>query len=81
MAFRLNNKHLVIPPGATEPGHKTKAKEDLFNHILELIKEADGIEDFDISITTLPDQTYFRWIIPYRHWKFLAAEFRQKDER
>ena len=27
MSFHLNNKHLVIPPGATEPGHKTKAKE------------------------------------------------------
>ncbi len=80
IAFRLNNKHLVIPPGATEPGHKTKAKESLFNHILELIKNADGIEDFDISKTTLPDQARDRWIIPYRHWKFLAAEFRQKTE-
>ena len=80
MAFRLNNKHLVIPPGAKEPGHKTKAKEALFNHILELIKDADGIEDFDISKTTLPDRARDRWIIPYRHWKFLAAEFRQKNE-
>lgn len=79
IAFRLNNKHLVIPQGATEPGHKTKAKEALFNHILELIKEADGIEDFDISKTTLPDGARDRWIIPYRHWKFLAAEFRQKN--
>lgn len=80
MAFRLNNKHLVIPPGETEPGHKTKAKEALFNHILELIKDADGIEDFDISKTTLPDRARDRWIIPYRHWKFLAAEFRKKKE-
>ena len=80
MSFRLNNKHLVIPPGATEPGHKTKAKETLFNHILELIKDANGIEDFDISKTTLPDQARDRWIIPYRHWKFLAAEFRKKNE-
>jgi len=47
MALRLNNKHLEIPPGATEPGNKTKAKEALFNHIFELIKDADGIADFD----------------------------------
>lgn len=80
MAFRLNNKHLEIPPGASEPGHKTRAKEALFNHILELIKDADGITDFDISKTTLPDKVRDRWIIPYRHWKFLAAEFRQKKE-
>lgn len=80
MAFRLNNKHLEIPPGATEPGHKTKAKETLFNHILELIKDADGITDFDITKTTLPDRARDRWIIPYRHWKFLAAEFKQKKD-
>ena len=80
IAFRLNNKHLVIPPGATEPGHKTRAKETLFNHILDLIKDADGIEDFDISKTTLPDRARDRWIIPYRHWKFLAAEFKMKNE-
>ena len=78
MAFHLNNKHLEIPPGATEPGNKTKAKEELFQHILALIKDADGIEDFDITKTTLPDRAKDRWIIPYRHWKFLAAEFRQK---
>lgn len=80
MSFHLNNKHLVIPPGATEPGHKTKAKETLFNHILQLIKDADGIDDFDISMTTLPNRARDRWIIPYRHWKFLAAEFRKKNE-
>ena len=78
MAFRLNNKHLEVPPGATEPGHKTKAKESLFNHILALIKDADGIEDFDISKTTLPNRARDRWITPYRHWRFQAAEFRQK---
>ena len=80
MAFRLNNKHLEIPPGATEPGNKTKAKEALFNHIFELIKDADGIADFDITKTTLPDRARDRWIIPYRHWKFLAAEFKQKKD-
>jgi hypothetical protein len=81
MAFRLNNKHLEVPKGASEPGRKTKAKEALFNHILELIKDADGITDFDISRTTLPDRALDRWIIPYRHWKFMAKEFNQKLKR
>ena len=52
----------------------------VFNHIFELIKDADGIADFDITKTTLPDRARDRWIIPYRHWKFLAAEFKQKKD-
>ena len=52
----------------------------MFNHIFELIKDADGIADFDITKTTLPDRARDRWIIPYRHWKFLAAEFKQKKD-
>lgn len=79
MSFHLNKKHLEIPEGQTEPGNKTKAKEELFQHILILIKDADGILDFDVTRTTLPDRARDRWIIPYRHWKFLAAEFRQKN--
>lgn len=33
----------------TEPGKKTKAKEALFNHILELIQETDGVKVFRIE--------------------------------
>lgn len=80
MAFHLNNKHLIVQPGATEPGNKTKAKETLFDHILELIKDADGMDDFDVSMTTLPDHARDRWSIPYRHWRFQASEFKRKSE-
>ena len=76
MAFRLNNKHLEIPEGATQPGNKTRAKESLFNHILELIKDANNDPDFDIALTTKASGPKDFWITPYRHWLFLPAEFR-----
>ena len=78
MAFRLNNKHLEIPEGATQPGNKTRAKEALFNHILELIKDANNDPDFDIALTTKASGPKDYWITPYRHWLFLPAEFKDK---
>ena len=78
MAFRLNNLHLEIPEGATEPGKKTVAKAALFDHILELIKDADGVKIFRIEETTVPNTVKGRWSTPYRHWKFIPAEFREK---
>lgn len=77
MAFRLNNLHLEIPEGATEPGKKTKAKEELFTHILDLIKDTDCIEFFRIEETTEPNTVKGRWSTPYRHWKFIPTEFRE----
>ena len=78
MSFHLNKKHLVIPEGATEPGSKTKAKEALFIHILSLIKDVNDDPDFDISRTTQPDNAKSRWSTPYRHWKFISAEYLEK---
>ena len=78
MAFRLNNKHLEIPEGATQPGNKTRAKEALFNHILELIKDANNDPDFDIALTTKASGPKDYWITPYRHWLFLPSEFKDK---
>lgn len=78
MSFYLNGKHLQIPDGQSEPGNKTKAKEELFNHILHLIKESNGVKIFDISRTTLPDNAKSRWRTPYRHWKFISAEYLEK---
>lgn len=76
MAFRLNNLHLEIPEGATEPGKKTKAKEALFNHILALIQDTDGVKVFRIEESTTPDTAKYRWSMPYRHWKFIPAKFK-----
>lgn len=76
MAFRLNNLHIVIPYGANEPGKKTKAKEALFNHILELIQEVDDIKVFKIGDNTEPNTAKSRWSTPYRHWCFVPAKLR-----
>lgn len=78
MSFHLNNKHLAISNSNKAPGNKTKAKEDLFNHILNLIKDVCCDPDFDISNTTLPDNAKSRWTMPYRHWKFVSSEFMKK---
>ena len=79
MSFHLNRKHLEIPKGATVPGKKTQAKEELFNYIHSLIKKVND-SNFDISLTTLPDNAKSRWGMPYRHWKFISAEFREKNK-
>ena len=76
MAFHLNNFHLVIPKGATAPGQKTLAKERLFQHILSLIKAANKNPNFNIYENTQPETGRGRWVIPYRHWKFVPEEFR-----
>ena len=76
ISFMLNKKNNVIPVGATMRGHRTIAKEQLFFHILEHIKECDGIELFDISGTTPISVPKDFWTMPYRHWKFTPPEFR-----
>lgn len=76
MAFHLNRLHLKIPEGATSPGVKTQAKEELFQHILSLIKEVNEDPDFNIYENTQPETGRGRWRVPYRHWKFVPAEFR-----
>ena len=79
MAFVLNKKHLETAPGTNERGKRTIAKEKLFNHIIELIKESNGCEVFYICETTPSKSPKDYWITPYRHWKFLPAEF--KDQK
>ena len=78
MAFVLNKKHLETTPGTNERGKRTIAKEKLFNHIIELIKESNGCELFCICETTPSKSPKDYWITPYRHWKFLPAEFRDQ---
>ena len=76
MAFHLNKRHLEVPKGAMEPGKKTKAKEELFQHILGLIRQVNKDADFKINENTQPETGRGRWSVPYRHWKFVPAEFR-----
>lgn len=79
MAFHMNRLNQVIQEGATIPGKKTLAKEELFQYILQLIKDANGDPDFNIYENTQPETGRGRWRVPYRHWKFVPAEFRDKS--
>ncbi|MGI5848256.1 MAG: DUF3800 domain-containing protein [Candidatus Cryptobacteroides sp.] len=78
IAFMLNKKNEEIPEGATQRGKRTIAKEKLFFRILDLIKSANGCVEFDIGESTPADNPKDFWTTPYRHWKFVPAEFRKQ---
>lgn len=80
ISFMLNKKNEAIPEGATERGHRTIAKEKLFNYIFQLILDSNGIEFFDISNTTPIEVPKDFWNMPYRHWKFATHEYRSISE-
>lgn len=70
MFFRLNELHKVKPEGSRTRGKRTIAKEKLYNHINQRIREV--LPAFNIGISTgrrgfeFPD-----WELPYAHWKFV----------
>lgn len=72
MCFRLNDKHLAKPAGATRRGSRTIAKGKLYKLIQTRIQALKPY--FNIGITTGGD-AQSRWDLPYRHWKFTPAEF------
>ena len=71
MAFRLNNMHLIKPKGSHMRGKKTIAKEKLYKHILNNIRQI--VPHFNIGINTGGDYQR-RWIDAYRHWKFVPKD-------
>lgn len=75
IAFMLNKKNQDVQEGANERGSRTVAKEKLFFHILQLIKESDGVELFDISTSTPINSLEELWTMPYLHWKLIPSEY------
>lgn len=72
--FRLNDKHLVKPKGATRRGSKTIAKEKLYRVIQGRIQDCYP-RRFNIGITTSDrGDRANRWRDPYRHWRFLPRD-------
>jgi len=72
MDFRLNEKHPEKPEGQRFRGKKTIAKEKVYKHINELIRDMYGYP-FNIGISTGYKETKTcvdRWLMPYRHWSF-----------
>jgi len=76
IAFMLNKKNEAIGDGMLQRGNRTIAKEALFHHILKHIMDSNCVEFFDISTTTPITIPADFWRMPYRHWKFVTAEFR-----
>ncbi|MCB9865862.1 MAG: DUF3800 domain-containing protein [Phycisphaerales bacterium] len=72
MAFRLNDLHKQKPAGAKRRGSRTIAKEKLYNHIRNRIRELRPMFNVGISTGgTGPE----RWEQPYRHWAFRPEGF------
>lgn len=73
MAFRLNDGHLEIPPGAKKRGKRTLAKEKLYKHINKRIRLLHP--NFNCGISTgLRGGRENHWLQPYRHWLFVPSE-------
>ncbi len=63
MAFRLNDKHLVKPPGQVRRGKRTIAKEKLYKHILGRIRQL--YPNFNIGESTgMQGDRANRWRTP-----------------
>jgi hypothetical protein len=71
MAFRLNDMHLIKPPGRHRRGSRTIAKETLYRHILARVRR--GHSHFNIGIST-GSSSGDRWQAPYRHWLFVPDD-------
>ena len=69
MNFRLNKKHKDKPQGAIVRSEKTRAKEKVYRHINQRIR--DLYPNFNIGITTgHGGDRANRWNHAYRHWNF-----------
>lgn len=70
MAFRLNKLHLEKIPGKRVRGKKTIAKEQLYKHIYERIRD---IMEYPFNIgcsTGINNNPALHWAHPYSHWLF-----------
>lgn len=76
---RLNNKHKVIPLGATRRGKRTLAKERLFKTISREIRSIKPYFNIGTSTGT-PGGPVDRWNDPYRHWGFIPSEMQYHQE-
>lgn len=73
MQFRLNNKHKIKVAGSKRRGKRTIAKEKLYKHINNKIREI--YPGFNIGITTgLQGNIANRWNHSYRHWLFRPSD-------
>ncbi|HEV7330433.1 MAG TPA: DUF3800 domain-containing protein [Flavisolibacter sp.] len=73
MCFRLNNKHREIPPGKKRRGKRTVAKEKLYKHINQKLRQLRP--GFNVGANTGIEKKEDYWLHPYRHWVFRPSAF------
>lgn len=73
MSFRLNNKHKEIQEGKKRRGKRTIAKEGLYKHINQKIRELRP--GFNVGVSTGKESVEDHWNHPYRHWVFRSKEY------
>ncbi|WP_426344242.1 DUF3800 domain-containing protein [Pseudoduganella sp. R-32] len=77
--FRLNDKHLEKPEGSRFRGKRTIAKEKVYKHVLNHIKNLHGY-NFNIGVSTgTGGDATVHWSHHYRHWLFVPREY-ETDE-
>jgi len=75
IAFRLNDKHRIIPEGSRIRGKRTIAKEKLYKQILGMIKITTDKPNFNIGVSTsLSAYPEGRWKDRYLHWSFKSSD-------
>ncbi|HEY8934965.1 MAG TPA: DUF3800 domain-containing protein [Cyclobacteriaceae bacterium] len=72
MSFRLNRLHEEKDPATGRRGKRTRAKENLYKHILKHIRIIKP--NFNIGITTGSANIRSQWTDEYRHWNFKPKE-------
>jgi hypothetical protein len=72
--FRLNDGHKEKPEGARFRGKRTIAKERLYRHTNQRIRQI--YPRFNIGVSTgIRDDLVNRWRDQYRHWLFIPSEY------
>lgn len=74
MQFRLNDMHLEKAEGAKVRGKRTIAKEKLYKHINQRIRQIYPRFNIGVNTSTRNDPAN-RWKDPYRHWLFIPSEY------
>lgn len=72
MAFRLNDRHKDKPHGSNRRGKRTRAKERVYKHINQRIRQL--YPNFNIGVNTGTVAPEDRWRHPYRHWLFVPRK-------
>lgn len=73
MCFRLNDKHKELPQGKQRRGKRTIAKEKLYRHIHQHIRQLRP--GFNVGVNTGIESAVDYWEHSYRYWNFKSGAY------